>query len=139
MKLPFINHRTTILVLMLSTIVVGWIIVRPAVHAQEKLPAASGHVNDFAAVLDTASKDRLEQILVNLKQRTGIDFVIATVKSTGSEDIYDYSLRIANDWNIGASTSPRKSVLFTISGDKGEFLAQISRGARSDLPDGLIG
>jgi tetratricopeptide (TPR) repeat protein len=124
---------------MLSIIVVCWMIVRPAVHAQEKLPAASGHVNDFAALLDTASKDRLEQILVNLKQRTGIDFVIATVKSTGSEKIYDYSLRIANDWNIGASTSPGKSVLLTISSDKGEFLAQISRGARSYLPDGLIG
>lgn len=139
MKLPFINQRTTILVLMLSIIVGCWMIVRPAVHAQEKLPAASGHVNDFAALLDTASKDRLEQILVNLKERTGIDFVIATVKSTGSEDIYKYSLRIANDWDIGTSTSPKKSVLLTISGDKGEFVAQMSRGARSNLPDGLIG
>src|SRR3977135_2903218 len=91
MKLPFINQRTMILVLMLSIIVLYWIGVRPGVHAQEKLPVASGHVNDFAAVLDTASKDRLEQILINLKERTGIDFVIATVKSTGSEQIYDYS------------------------------------------------
>ncbi|MDX6497357.1 MAG: hypothetical protein QOG23_617 [Blastocatellia bacterium] len=128
-----------ILVLILSIIVVCWMGVRPIIHAQEKLPAASGHINDFAAVFDTASKDRLEQILVNLKERTGIDFVIATVKSTGSEQIYDYSLRIAKDWNIGVSTSAKKSVLLTISGDNGEFLAQISRGARADLPDGLIG
>src|SRR5258706_4234779 len=139
MKLPFINQRTTILVLMLSIIVACWIGARPVVHGQEKLPAASGHINDFAAVLDTASKDRLEQILINLKERTGIDFVIATVKSTGSEKIYDYSLRIANDWNIGVSTSATKSLLLTISTDNGEFLAQISRGARAQLPDGLVG
>ena len=139
MKLPFINQRTAILVLMLSIIVLCWIGVRPGVQAQGKLPVASGHVNDFAAVLDAASKDRLEQILINLLARTGIDFVIATVKSTGSEQIYDYSLRIANDWNVGASTSTKKSVLLVISSDNGQFLAHVSRSARAGLPDGLVG
>ena len=103
------------------------------------MPKPSGHVNDFAEVLDAATKQRLEKVLENLKQRTGIDFVIATVKSTGSEDLYDYSLRIANDWNIGVPTSPKKTVLLAIAGDNGKFLAHISKGARADLPDGLIG
>ena len=44
------------------------------------LPPPRGHVNDFAGVLDDASRERLENILENLQQRTGIDFVIATVK-----------------------------------------------------------
>jgi tetratricopeptide (TPR) repeat protein len=139
MKLPFINQRTMILVLVLSIIVLGWFGVRPSVHAQEKPSVASGHVNDFAAVLDAASKDRLEQILINLKRRTGLDFVIATVKDTGSEKLSDYSRRIAGDWNIGLSTSSKKSVLLTISGDNGDFVAHISKGARADLPNGLIG
>ncbi len=139
MKLPFINQRATIFVLMLSLIAWCWFGANVGVHAQAKLPAASGHVNDFAEVLDAATRDRLEKILDNLKQRTGIDFVIATVKSTGSEKLYDYSLRIARDWDVGVMTSPKKSVLLTISSDNGEFLAHISRGARADLPDGLIG
>src|SRR6266436_4079957 len=139
MKLPFINQRTIILVLVLAIIVLGWFGAQVGVLAQAKLPVAGGHINDFAEVLDTATKDRFEKILDNLKQRTGIDFVIATVKNTGSETLYDYSLRLANDWNIGVMTSPKKSVLLTISGDSGDFLAHISRGARADLPDGLIG
>jgi tetratricopeptide (TPR) repeat protein len=139
MKLPFINQRAIILVLLLAIIVLFWFGARPAVQAQAKLPNAAGHINDFAEVLDTATKDRFEKILDNLKQRTGIDFVIATVKNTGPESLYDYSLRLANDWNIGVMTNPKKSVLLTISSDSGDFLAHISRGARVDLPDGLIG
>jgi tetratricopeptide (TPR) repeat protein len=139
MKLPFINQRAITLLLILSIICLFWLGAGASVSAQVKLPKPSGHVNDFAAVLDAATRDRLEKILQNLEQRTGIEFVIATLKSTGSEDLYAYSLRIANDWQIGIPTSPKKSVLLAIAGDKGEFLAHISRGARSDLPDGLIG
>ncbi|MDX6403072.1 MAG: hypothetical protein QOH70_527 [Blastocatellia bacterium] len=139
MKLPFFNQRAIILVLILSIISLFWLGSDGGVSAQVKLPKPSGHVNDFAAVLDAATRDRLEKILGNLEQRTGIEFVIATLKSTGSEDLYAYSLRIANDWQIGIPTSPKKSVLLAIAGDKGEFLAHISRGARSDLPDGLVG
>jgi tetratricopeptide (TPR) repeat protein len=139
MKLPFINQRAIGFLLMLSIIVLCWLGAHPGVHAQGKLPAASGHVNDFAAVLDTASKDRLEKILDNLEQRTGIDFVIAIVKDTGSERLSDYSLRMASDWSIGLSTSSKKSVLLTISGVNGDFVAHISKGALDDLPNGLIG
>jgi uncharacterized membrane protein YgcG len=114
MKLPFINQRVIIFVLMLSLISLGWFGANVGVHAQTKLPAASGHVNDFAEVLDATTRARLEKVLDNLKQRTGIDFVIATVKSTGSEKLYDYSLRIARDWDVGVMTSPKKSVLLTI-------------------------
>src|SRR6266853_1645805 len=139
MKLPFINQRAIIFALMLSIICLCWFGGKAGVHAQAKLPQPNGHVNDFAEVLDPATRDRLEKILDNLKQRTGIDFVIATVQSTGSEMLYDYSLRVANDWNIGVLTSPKKSVLLAISSDNGEFLAHVSKGARADLPDGLIG
>jgi tetratricopeptide (TPR) repeat protein len=65
--------------------------------------------------------------------------VIASVKSVGSEDLYDYSLRIANDWKIGSPSSLNKSVLLVIAADNGKFFTQATRSARADLPDGLIG
>ena len=105
----------------------------------KRLPRPSGHVNDFAEVLDSQTKSRLEVVLENLKQRTGLDFVIATVKSVGSEDIYDYSLAVANDWNLGAPVSPTKSLLLLIATDNGKFFSQASKSARASLPDGLIG
>jgi tetratricopeptide (TPR) repeat protein len=139
MKLPFINQRAIVLVLILSLITLFWFGATAGVSAQAKLPKPNGHVNDFGEVLDAATKGRLEKVLENLKQRTEIDFVIATVKSVGSEDLYDYSLRIANDWKIGSPSSLNKSVLLVIAADNGKFFTQATRSARADLPDGLIG
>jgi len=139
MKLPFINQRAVIFVLTLLLGASFWFGAHASAQGPAKFAKQSGRVNDLGAVLDATTGPRLEKVLENLEQRTGIDFVIATVKSTGAEDLYDYSLRIAKDWNIGVPTSPKKSILLVIAGDNGKFLAQISKGARTDLPDGLMG
>src|SRR5437588_11558942 len=138
MKLPFLNQRTIALAMILAIVSVLW---GSAVSwAQVKrLPKPNGHVNDFAEVLDAQTKSRLEVVLENLKQRTGLQFVIATVKSVGSEDIYDYSLAVANDWNVGAPATPTKSLLLLLATDSGKFFSQDSKSPRASLPDGLIG
>lgn len=138
MKLPFLNQRTMALAMILAIVSVLW---GGAVSwAQGKrLPKPSGHVNDFGEVLDSQTKSRLEVVLQNLKQRTGLEFIIATVKTVGSEDIYDYSLAVANDWNVGAPSTPTKSLLFLLASDSGKFFSQASKSARASLPDGLIG
>jgi tetratricopeptide (TPR) repeat protein len=139
MKLPFINQRAIVLILILSIVALCSFSMGTGVSAQAKLPKPNGHLNDFGEVLDAATKDRLEKILENLKERSGIDFVIATIKSSGSKDLYDYSLEIANDWNRGAPAGPNKSVLLVIAVDNGKFFTQATRSARTFLPDGLIG
>ncbi|MGZ5483523.1 MAG: TPM domain-containing protein, partial [Pyrinomonadaceae bacterium] len=107
--------------------------------AQDKLPAPSGNVNDFAEVVDPATKQRLDTVLQSLKTRTDVDLVIAVVKTAGSTDMYDYSLRIANEWQVGTRTSPRKTLLMVIAADTGQFFTQFSRAAQTTLPDGLVG
>jgi tetratricopeptide (TPR) repeat protein len=139
MQLPFINQRAIILVIILSITALLWSGTSAGVSAQDRLPRPSGHINDFAAVLDAATRDRLEKILENLKQRTQVDLVIATVKTAGSEDLYDYSLRIANDWDLGAPAGSNKTVLVLVAADNGKFFTQATRPARTYLPEGLIG
>lgn len=139
MKLPIINQRAIIFTAILATSALLWSSTALLVNAQDKLPGPSGHINDFAAAVDPSTKQRLEAVLDKVKQRTGIDLVIATVKSTGTEDVYDYSLRIANEWNVGSPASSTKSLLLVVSTDNAKFFTQFSRGARSSLPDGLLG
>ncbi len=106
---------------------------------ESRRPQPQGHVNDFAGLVDSGTRQRLEHILVNLKQKTGIDFVIATVKTVGDQDLYDYSARLAGDWDIGSRTSVRKSLLLVIAADSGKQLALLSRSVLANLPDGLVG
>lgn len=139
MTLPFINQRAIIFLLLVSLIGLVWLGANSGVAAQRKFPRRSGRVNDIAEVLDAQTRERLEKILENLKQRTEIDLVIVTLKTTAAESLYDYSLRIANDWNIGSATNPKKSLLLAIAADKREFMSHVSKGLRTELPDGLIG
>ncbi len=137
MKKRTYNPRAAALLLVLAALLLTRVFAVGL--AQEKLPAPSSHINDFAAVVGTANKDRLEAILEQLKSRTDIDLVVAVVKTAGTEDLYDYSLHLANDWNIGSKTSARKNLLLVISADNGKFFTQFSRPAQSALPDGLVG
>ena len=104
-----------------------------------QFPARTGHVNDFAAVLDASTKQRIENRLRNLQQRAGIDFVIAIIKTAGDQDIFDYSQQLTDDWDVGSKNSKQKSLLLVIAADTGKFFTQSSRNVRGDLPDGLIG
>src|SRR5581483_1799711 len=84
-------------------------------------------------------KARLETVLDNFKEKSGVDFVILTVKTVGDEDLYEYSLKAAAEWNVGTPSGIDKSVLVVVAADTGKFFAQLTRGARLYLPDGLIG
>src|SRR5256714_6388450 len=139
MRLPFLNHRAIVFATLLTMLVAALTAHSHAFAQDKRLPKRSGHINDFAEVLDAATKERLETVLEKFKDKTHFDFVVATVKTTGSEDLYDYSLAVANDWNVGAPASSDKSLLIVITADNGKFFSQVTRGARLYLPEGLVG
>src|SRR5688572_32600705 len=75
--------------------------------AQTSTQSRTGYVNDFASVLDEATRNELTTILENLKQKTGIELAVVTVDSTSGESIDDFSLKLARDWNFGRSEERR--------------------------------
>ena len=104
-----------------------------------QLPSPGGHVNDFAGVIDAQTKSRLESLLQNLKERSKVDFYVATVDTTGGQDIFDFSQQLAREWNIGAKTSRGKSLLLVVSVASKSCFTQFSRLVQPDLPEGVLG
>lgn len=104
-----------------------------------KLPAPSGHINDFAGVVNEQTRQRLENVLANLKLKTGIEFDVATVQSTEGQDISAFSLQLAKDWNIGVRTSAKKSLLLVLAVDEKVSFTRFSKSVQSDLPEGVLG
>jgi len=108
-------------------------------QTQQQIPAPTGHVNDFAGVVDEKTKQQLENILENVKLKTGIEFDIATVQSTEGQDISDFSLELAKNWNIGARTSAKKSLLLVLAVNEKTSFTRFSRSVQNDLPEGVLG
>src|SRR5262249_34968650 len=109
------------------------------VRAQSQFPQPTSHVNDFAGVIDTPAKNHIEGLLAGLKERTKIDFYVATVDSTSGQDIADFSRQLATAWKIGARTSTTKSLLLVISVASQSSFTQFSRSVQVDLPEGVLG
>ena len=65
------------------------------------LPVPFNPIVDNANVIDSGTRQRLEQIYRDLKERGNIEYAVLTVDTTGDRDIYDYSLAVARGWGIG--------------------------------------
>ena len=105
-----------------------------------QLPAQTGNaVNDFAGVIDSATRNRLETILINLKSRADIEFAVITVPTTGELPAFDYTLKLAREWGIGPAGGEQKGLILLVAVNDRKYQIQASRHLQGDLPDGLVG
>jgi uncharacterized protein len=133
--------RTAVLVLALLGSLLG---VRGGAHADQgnsPLPPPNPfrYVVDNAGVVDSATNQRMEKILRALKESGDIEFAVVTVRTTGDQDIFDYSLAVARGWGIGSSEGEKNGLLLLVAVDDRKYHIQVSRHLEGDLPDGLDG
>jgi len=107
--------------------------------AQSPLPPPTGYVNDYANVIDKATKQQLETTLANLDQQQQIQFSVVTVDTTAGRDIFDYSLAVARGWGVGSKDVQKPSLLLLVAIKDRKYFTQVSRHLEGDLPDGLVG
>jgi tetratricopeptide (TPR) repeat protein/uncharacterized membrane protein YgcG len=105
----------------------------------DKLAAPTTHVSDFAGVIDSQTKSRLESLLEKLKEKSKIDLYVAVVENTGEQDVSVFSQQLARNWNIGSKTARGKSLLLVVSAASKTSFTQFSRTAQRDLPEGVLG
>src|SRR5262249_30369827 len=106
---------------------------------QSPLPASTGYVNDYAGVIDEATKQRMETTLTNLDREQQIQFAVVTIDSTNGRDIFDYSLAVARGWGLGSKDTSKPSLLLLVAIKDRKYFTQVSRHLEGDLPDGLVG
>ncbi|HSE30213.1 MAG TPA: TPM domain-containing protein [Pyrinomonadaceae bacterium] len=101
-----------------------------------RLPSPKGYVNDFANVFDAQAKARLEAQLTKLKEKSNIEFAVATVDTTQGESIFNYSLNVAREWGIGPKdTSQGGGMLLMLAINDRRWHLQVSRSLEKDLPN----
>ena len=115
-------------------------------HAQEStssnvspLPAPTGPVGDFAGVIDDGVEAALNKRLIEYQRSTGVELAVATVRTTGERDIFDYSLAVARGWGIGSKADDNPSALLLVAIDDRKYFTQVSANLEDELPDALVG
>src|SRR5579859_380354 len=92
MKKPFF----LLLFLLLSLLVTG-----PPVFASNQWPAPTGHVNDFAHVIPADQAQAIENLLIDLEQKTGAQVAVVTLPSVEGGDVDGSAVDLFKAWGIG--------------------------------------
>ena len=101
-----------------------------------RLPYPKGFVSDYANVFDAKTKAHLEALLTKLKEKSNIEFAVATVDTTKGESIFNYSLNVAREWGIGPKdTSQGGGMLLMLAIKDRQWRLQVSRTLENDLPN----
>ncbi|NBU36275.1 MAG: TPM domain-containing protein [Bacteroidetes bacterium] len=106
------------------------------VNAKE-IPAKSNiQVYDYAGVLNPGEVENLQKILKDWQDSTSIEMAIIIDNSLEDEDIFEYSLKIAQSWGIGDKSTNNGILLYVSVGDKKIFM-HIGPGLQGVIPDAL--
>jgi len=135
-KLKFVHIAAMILALAAQA-AAQW--NQPASTTESPLPPSTGFVNDFAGVIDEATKQQLEAKLTAFRDSSNTELAVAVVKTTGDRPIFDYSLAVARGWKIGSKEDDNPSALLMVAIDDRKYFTQISRDLEDELPDALAG
>ena len=106
--------------------------------ADEKFPAPMGAVNDFAGVIPSQYKRPMNNLAIEVMQKTGTSVVVATFESIGDSDPADFANRLYEAWGIGKEGQD-KGVLILLAVRERRVRIETGYGIEGILPDGLTG
>ena len=106
--------------------------------AADNFPKPVGAVNDFARVIPSDYKSRMEGLAHEVLEKTGTAIVVVTVESIGDNELNDYVNSLYKAWGIGKKGED-KGVLIFLALKERKFRIETGYGVEGILPDGLVG
>lgn len=93
-------------------------------------------VNDYAGLLDAATRQALEAELAQFETRTSNQIVVATFPSLEEESLEDYTVRLFDKWNLGQQGRNNGALLVVFLADK-KIRIEVGYGLEGVLTDAL--
>lgn len=105
---------------------------------QRDLPSLNKPVIDQANILSPAEKQQFSQRILKLYNEGKGQIGVVIVPTTGQEDIFDYSMRVADAWQLG-SAKRDNGLLMTIAINDRRIQILTGYGLEGVLPDIVAG
>jgi len=102
------------------------------------VPKPKLHVADHAGIIDETTERTLLGYLQELQQKTTVNMVVLTVKSTEGAPIKPFGIRTFNRWKLG-DAKKKNGVLLTIAVNDRKWDVSTGDGIEGTLPDGFCG
>lgn len=86
----------------------------PICSGQTNLPMPRNYVEDYANVINDSDERSLNGILKELEQKTGAQYIILTMETTGGLPIEQFSIELVEKWKLGQQGKDN-GMLFTLA------------------------
>ncbi len=93
-----------------------------------------GFVSDFANILDSSTKQKLETDLQNLNNIKTVEIAVVTVPDLGDENIESYAVKLFEEWGIGKK-SVDNGILLLVAPKEREVRIEVGYGVESVVTD----
>jgi uncharacterized protein len=110
--------------------------LQAAAPRAQSYPALTGRIVDEAGVIPAAAGAAVEPKLAELERKSGIQFVVATVKSLGGGDIETYANNLFRAWKLGEKDK-NNGVLLLIAPNERRVRIEVGYGLEGTLTDAL--
>ena len=101
-------------------------------------PTSSIYVQDYAGVLSSAAKNRINEIGAKLAEKTKAQVVVVTLKTTNGQPMDELGLGILRQWGIG-DKKLNNGVLLLVATEDHRSRIEVGYGLEGALPDGKTG
>jgi uncharacterized protein len=122
---------------LLAILLLGSLLAAPDAFARA-WPKPQGYVSDFASVVDPASRDSIEAIARELREKTGAELAVVTLADLGGDEIEPVAVDLFGAWGIGKKGKD-EGVLILLASQERRVRIEVGYGLEGILPDGLCG
>ncbi|MFH0925775.1 MAG: TPM domain-containing protein [bacterium] len=102
------------------------------------IPSLKNRVNDYAGMISSSTRNRLEAQIKALEESDSTQVVILTIPSLEGEALEDYTIRVAQTIGIGQKKDDN-GVLFFVSKNDHKIRIEVGYGLEGRLTDLLAG
>jgi len=97
------------------------------------IPEPVGFVNDFAGLLSESTRNQINDWAIELREKTGTDFFIATFPDIGGANEVDYGVSVYKQWKIGSKRD--EGVLLMLALKERKIRIEVGYGAEGYITD----
>lgn len=106
--------------------------------ASVSLPMPINYVEDKADIISADYEQRLNGLLQELEQKTGVQFIVLTVSTTGGIPIEMYSIELVEQWKLGQENEDN-GFLLTVALEDRKYRFEVGYGLEGFLTDQYCG
>ena len=103
-------------------------------YGQADLPMPQHYVEDYANVINNSDERSLNGVLQELGQKTGAQYIVLTVLSTGGLPIEQFSIELAEKWKLGQKGKDN-AILFVFAAKEKQARFEVGYGLEGFITD----